>query len=227
MTPPRLRLICLGDSLTLGIANSELDRWPVQLALGLEKEWPGEYEVYTRANNGATTTDALNKVEGEVGYLLPAIVLVALGVNDALVRPGRLHPQVGAEDFRRNLEDLQRFHASKGAQTIFVIEHVPTPDERPAAQRYYVPGNGRSYPENYAPYREAMLASGRNLQSPVIDLPALIEADGLTSAALVMADGLHLTPAGNAIYARLILQRLREILPALSATIERAPVRHG
>jgi lysophospholipase L1-like esterase len=227
MTSPRLRMICLGDSLTLGIANAELDRWPVLLALGLEKEWPGDYEVYVRATNGATTTDALNKVEGEVGYLLPGIVLVTLGANDSLVRPGRLHPLVGVEDFRHNLEDLHRFHVSKGAQTIFVVEHVPAPDERPAPQRYYVPGNGRSYPENYAPYREAMLAAGRDLHAPVIDLPALIEADGLTSAALVMADGLHLTAEGNAIYARLILQRLREILPALAATIERKPVQHG
>jgi lysophospholipase L1-like esterase len=227
MTQPRVRLICLGDSLTLGIANSELDRWPVQLALGLEKEWPGEYEVYTRANNGATTFDSLGKIEGEIGYLLPAIVLVALGVNDALVRNTLQTAQVGLEDFRRNLVEHERFFTSKGAKTVFVVEHVSEPDARPADRRFYVPGNGKTYRENYEPYRQAMLTLGRELGAPVIDLPALIEKDGLTSAALVMADGLHLTPAGEAIYARLVVRSLHDILPTLAASIERKPAQHG
>jgi len=227
MTPSRLRIICLGDSLTLGVATSELDRWPVQVALGLEKEWPGAYEVFTRAYNGATTTDALNKVEGEISYLLPGILLVTLGVNDSLVRPGRLNPQVGLEDYRHNLEDLHRFAVSKGAQAVFVVQHIPEPDARPQDKRYYTLGNGKTYRETYAPYRETMLQAGRDLGVPVIDLPALLEKEGLTSAALVMADGLHLIPAGEAIYARLILQRLREILPALASSIERTPAKFG
>lgn len=227
MTLPRLRLICIGDSLTLGVATSDLDRWPVQVALGLEKEWPGTYEIFSRGWNGATTFDALNRVEGEVGYLLPGIVLVTLGVNDSLVRPFRSTAQVGLEDHRRNLEEIHRFNVSKGAQTIFIVQHVPEPDARPEGKRYYVPGNGRPYPENYAPYRENMLAVGRELNVPVIDLPAMLTEEGLTSAPLVMPDGLHLIANGEAAYARLILRRLREILPAMAAKIERTPAKFG
>jgi lysophospholipase L1-like esterase len=222
-----MRIICLGDSLTLGIANSELNRWPVQVALGLEQEWPGEYEVFTRAFNGATTADALNKIEGEVGWLLPGIVLVALGVNDALVRNTRRFAQVGVEDFLRNLEDIHQLVAAKGGRVVFVAQHVPTPDNRAPERRFYVAGNGRAYSENFEPYRRALLVASRVLEAPVIDLPLILNEAGATSAELVMADGLHLTDEGNATYAKLILRALRTILPPLASTIERKAVQHA
>ena len=209
-------MICLGDSLTLGIGSPELDKWPLRVALALEKEWPGAYDLYIRAWNGGTTTDALNKVEGEVGYLLPGIVLIALGVNDALVRKIRQTALVGVEDFRTNLEELNRFVVARGGQTIFIVQHVPEPDERPADRRYYVAGNGKTYRENYEPYCRVVNEVGAKGNIPVIDIPALLENEGTKSAALVIDDGLHLSSEGNATYARLVFRRLREILPTLA-----------
>jgi lysophospholipase L1-like esterase len=215
MKPDRQRIICLGDSLTLGLPDPELDKWAAQLALHLEKKWPATYDVYNRGYNGATTHDVLNKIESEVGYLLPAIVLVALGVNDALVRSFRRMPQVGVGDFQNNLADINHFVTAKGGKTVFVIEHVPDDDARPEGKKFSL-GNGKPYRENYAPYQQAVIEKGRELNVPVIDLPALMKAEGIATAEMVMEDGLHLTSAGHAIYARLIFGRLNDILPTLA-----------
>jgi lysophospholipase L1-like esterase len=219
MKPNRQRIICVGDSLTLGIPDPELDKWAVRLALHLEKEWPETYDVYIRGYNGATTADILNKVEGEVGYLMPAIVLVTMGVNDALVRSFRQTAQVGVEDFKNNLAELNRFVISKGGRTVFVAEHIPNEDGRPESARLIL-GNGKPYRENYAPYHQAVIDAGKKLNVPVIDLPALMKAEGTSSADIVMDDGLHLTSAGNAVYGRLVFGKLKDLLSSL-ATPER------
>jgi lysophospholipase L1-like esterase len=217
MKPNRQRIICLGDSLTEAIPDPVLDKWVTQLALHLEKKWPETYDVYNRGYNGATTHDLLNKIESEVGYLLPAIVLVAIGVNDSLVRGFRKTPQVGIEDFKTNLGDIDQFVRSKGGKTVFVVEHVPNEDGRREGTRS-VAGNGKLYRENYAPYCQAVIDAGKKLGIPVIDLPALMKAKGVSTADIVMDDGLHLTSAGHLILGKIIFEQLAPMLPGLATT---------
>jgi lysophospholipase L1-like esterase len=215
MKPNRQRIICLGDSLTEGIPDPVLDKWVTQLALHLEKKWPETYDVYNRGYNGATTHDILNKIDGEVGYLLPAIVLVAIGVNDSLVRSFRLTPQVGVEDFKTNLGEIDQFVRKKGGKTVFVVEHAPNEDGRREGNRSSA-GNGKLYRDNYAPYCQAAIDAGKKLSVPVIDLPGLMKAEGIFTADISMDDGLHLTSDGHAVYGRLVFGQLSPMLAELA-----------
>ena len=206
ISPTAMRIVCLGDSLTLAIGSAELDKWPVRVALELEKEYPERYALFIRAWNGATTFDALQRMTAEAGYLMPATVLVALGVNDAHVPSHRRSPQVGISEFASNLRELYRLVAEGGGNTIFVVEHMPAPS--PA----YIPGNGKTYAENYAPYRSAILEVAGQLNVPAFDIPSLMADRGIETGQIVVEDGLHLSKDGNTTYAELIFAQLRRLL---------------
>ncbi len=196
------RIICLGDSLTLAIGEAELNKWPVRLANDLAREFSESCELFVRAWNGATTFDVLQRLASEVGYLMPASVVVTLGVNDAHIPAHRESPQVGAIEFSANLREIHRWVTHLGGKCIFVAEHVPQPSNA------YVPGNGRTYAENYEPHLDVLRRCATELGRPLIDLPCLLKERGLSSADIVGSDGLHLTTEGNAVYAKLILPEL-------------------
>lgn len=192
------RIVCLGDSLTLAIGEAELDKWPVRMANRLEAEFPGEFSVYIRAWNGATTKDALERMPDEAGYLLPAMVFVALGVNDSLVRPHRRTAQVGVEEFVSNLREIHRLITEAGGSAIFVATHFP--DDRPDMPQ----GNGRTHAANFRPYHRALLDLSTDLEVPLIDIPATLKSRGLSTSELVVSDGLHLSAEGNAVYSEIL-----------------------
>ena len=205
ISPTAKRIVCLGDSLTLAIGSAELDKWPVRVALELEKEFSQQYALFIRAWNGATTFDALQRMTAEAGYLMPATVLVTLGVNDAHVPSHRQTPQVGIAEFATNLREIHRLVAEGGGNAIFAVEHVPVPSP------VYIPGNGKTYAENYAPYRQAILETADGLGLPVIDIPRLMADRGIETREIVGDDGLHLSRNGNAIYAEIIATQLRSL----------------
>ncbi|MFZ4779050.1 MAG: SGNH/GDSL hydrolase family protein [Terrimicrobiaceae bacterium] len=206
LSPTAKRIVCLGDSLTLAIGSAELDKWPVKVALELEKEFPERYALFIRAWNGGTTFDVLQRMTAEAFYLMPATVLVTLGVNDAHVPSHRRNPQVGTVEFASNLREISRLVTEAGGNTIFVVEHVPVPSSS------HIPGNGKTHAENYAPYRQAVLETAGELGCPVIDIPSLMADRGIETREIVVDDGCHLSRNGNAIYAKLILSQLRILL---------------
>ena len=207
--PPR-RIICLGDSLTLSIGLPELDKWPTQLASLLEQWQPGAFAVYNRGINGATSVAGIERMDAEVGYLLPGLVLVEYGINDAHIRDYRRTPLTGLPEFQSSLKEIHRYVTEKGGEVLFIAAHFPIPDRRPATTpNRYVPGNGKTYEENYAPYRNAVVETARSLRTRVIDIPAALQARGLTSHDLVVEDGLHLSARGNALYAEIVFRALQ------------------
>jgi len=216
MRKDRFRIICLGDSLTLGIPFGELDRWPTQLALAIEEKWPGRFSVYNRGTNGATARDALTRLDGEIGWLLPALVLVAFGANEAYMPAWRRTASVGVDQMRSDLREIHRYVAAKGGQTGFIAEHEPAPDNRPEGQNTYLPGNGKTYRENYLPYHRAVLEVARELNAPLIDIPAQMKAHQVTVDNLVVEDGLHLTLEGNRCYADAVFDAIQPILSAVT-----------
>ena len=76
----------------------------------------------------------------------------------------------------------------------------------------YIPGNGKTYAENYDPYRQAVSETAGELGCPVIDIPSLMVDRGMETREIVTDDGLHLSRNGNAIYAEIISARLRTLL---------------
>lgn len=210
MTTTPNRIICLGDSLTLSTGLSELEKWPTRLALGLEQWKPGAFAVYNRGLNGATTIVGLEEIDSQVGYLLPGIVLVEFGINNANIRSYRTKPRTGIPEFESNLAEMHHYLTRKGSPMVLIAAHAPIPDQRPeSTTNRYIQGNGKTYEENYLPYRTAILDMGKALKVPVIDIPSEIANRGFSSHNLVDVDGLHLSPAGNAIYSEIIFSLIQ------------------
>ena len=115
----------------------------------------------------------------------------------------RQTPQVGIEEFATNLREIHRLIAEGGGNTIFVVEHVPVPSPT------YIPGNGKTYAQNYDPYRQAVSETAGELGCPLIDIPSLMADRGIETSQIVTDDGLHISRDGNAIYAELIFSQLR------------------
>lgn len=210
-------IICIGDSLTAGIPDPELDKWVTRLAVGLESAYPGQYSVFNRGFNGATSTSAYERIEAEVSYLLPSIVLLAYGVNDAMVRPTRKKQQVSVEEFKSNLREYYRYFSEHRSPMVLIAAHHPGVDNRKklAPQQMYIPGNGKTYAENYEPYHCAIVKIGKELKVPVLDIPAELKRRGLTMKGRLMEDGLHLNCKGHQTYAELMLDPLKKVLKSL------------
>lgn len=210
MTTTPNRIICLGDSLTLSTGLSELEKWPTRLALSLEHWQSGAFAVYNRGLNGATTIVALDEIDSQVGYLLPGIVLVEFGINNANIRGYRTKSRTGIPEFESNLAEIHHYLTRKCSPMVLIAAHVPIPDQRSeSTTNRYVQGNGKTYAENYLPYRAAILDMANTLKVPAIDIPSEIENRGLSSHDLVETDGLHLSPVGNAIYAEIVFSSIR------------------
>jgi lysophospholipase L1-like esterase len=203
MSAQRKRIVCVGDSLTLAIGEAELDKWPTRLACALEKEYPGKYSLFIRAWNGATTCEALQRFMPEVSYLLPATVLIAYGVNEALVPASRHKPQVGLEEYANNLRELHRLVTEKKGDVVFLAQHIPS------ASSDYIPGNGKTYEENFNPYRKCLRQLAEELGVQLIDIASVLLDQGKASRDIVIKDGLHLTTYGNAVYTEIILSKLK------------------
>lgn len=205
------RIICFGDSITLGVGTAELDKWTIRLAIGLEQWRPGRYSLYSRGFNGATTAVGLERIDPELSYLLPATVLVAFGANDSYVPVHRRTPNVGVKEFENNLTEIARYINERGGRALFIAIHVPSLDRRTTGQPYAL-GTGQTYAEAYAPYRDAVeqVASGLKLAS--VDITSEVERRGKTVSDLVVGDGVHLSRAGHAIYADILLNILKNEL---------------
>jgi lysophospholipase L1-like esterase len=116
-------LICFGDSITQGAGLAENHRWTARLAFLLEERFPERFDVFNRGVGGNTTAMALDRIQADVVPLLPAIVLIEFGINDAYVYPWCKTPRVGLKDFRRNLEEIIRQVLSSGGHPRLIINH--------------------------------------------------------------------------------------------------------
>lgn len=196
------RVICFGDSITEAAEVASAQRWPRRLQYLLDEYWPGGFEVLNRGVGGNTSAQGLDRVGTDILPYLPAILLVEFGLNDANVYDWARVPRVSSDEFRKNLREFQRIAVHSGGQCVFVINH--TLGEVPGSQ-----GNGHSYQENFAPYNLVIRELAVTLNTPYIDLPALMAAHKIAVKDFVDSDGIHLTVKGNYLYAEMILAGLQ------------------
>lgn len=212
MTPTKI--VCFGSSLTETRAWAELDKWPTRLHLLLEQERPGEYEVYNRGVGGNTTAMGLERIATDIFPFLPAWVIIGFGGNDSNVRPYRKTPRLGLADFEINLEEICRLVKERGGRPILLNYHLPKQGEGEARDNY-LQGNGKTHAENLLPYQEAARRVAEKECAPLISIPNLMEAAGVTTADIVIPDGIHLNKKGSHFYGDQIARFLLPILHSL------------
>lgn len=196
------RIICFGDSITEAAEVGPEQRWPRRLQYLLDELWPGGFEVLNRGIGGNTSAQGLDRMGTDILPHLPGVLLVEFGLNDANVYDWARVPRVSLDEFRKNLREFQRIAVNSGGQCVFVVNH--TLGEVPGSQ-----GNGQSYRENFAPYNLVIRELAVTLNTPYIDLPAMMAAHNIAVEDFVDSDGIHLTAHGNYMYAEMILAGLQ------------------
>lgn len=164
-------VLAFGDSLTSGLGVPADQTYPAQLAARLTREGY-DYRVVNAGVSGDTTAGGLRRVDWAL-RLRPEVVIVELGVNDAL-RGQKL------ASVRENLEQIvARFQAS-GVRVLIAGMRLP-------------PNYGNPYAADfYRVYREVARARDAPL------MPFFLDGVGAIPR-LNQPDGIHPTAEGYAI----------------------------
>lgn len=203
-----MNIVCLGDSITEGQEILPADRWTALLQRRLDGWRPGRFRVYNRGVGGDTTEQGIERFASDVAPLLPGVVLVQFGLNDANVYDWSDAPRVSSGRFKENLRTLYGAIAGEGGQCVYLVNHrLGSVGGRQ--------GNGRSYNENMVPYDPAVREVARELGASTIDLSSLMCSRQIDVEGFVAADGLHLSALGNRHYAELVFERLQPLLEAI------------
>ena len=197
------RVVCFGDSITHAQACAEADRWTTQLAFQLEQASPGGFEVFNRGIGGNTTALALDRIQNDVIPLLPGLVLIEFGINDAYVFPWAKIPRVALPGYMENLAEILRQVRAAQGEAVLIINHPITTrtDQHPQ-------GNNISVGENLELYSQEARAWARNENLTVIDLPELLKQEVVSMEEFWSDDGVHLSPLGNRLYANFVFSSL-------------------
>ncbi len=200
-------IICFGDSITHGEEFPPQQRWTSLLQQRLDAEFPSHYRVYNRGIGGNTTAQGMDRFEYDVLPLLPGLLLIEFGFNDANIRDWSTLPRVSLNEFARNLREFHAIAQRQHSTVVFIINHLI--GEVPGQQ-----GNGATYNTNFAAYNACIRSVAQDLKAAFIDLPAMMQERGLDDGSFVSADGIHLSDAANSHYAEMVYSGLVSLFTA-------------
>jgi lysophospholipase L1-like esterase len=206
-------VVCLGDSITHGNGFPERDRWPTALQGLLDSRWPGVFAVYNCGCGGDTTAQGIERMQACVLPLMPGIVIVEFGFNDACCREWQAKPRVGKAEFQDNLEAIAAMVRGRNGSVVYLLNHIPV-------GKVGRQGDGVSYCRRVAAYNSVVRGVARRVGAPVVDWPGYIRRKGLKPADY-LRDAVHLSAAGNHKYASSVLDALGDSF-AVAAAKERA-----
>lgn len=195
-------IICFGDSITEGDEFPPECRWTTLLQEQLDNIQPGLCQVHNRGIGSDTTAQGLDRFAQDVLPLLPGLVLVQFGFNDANVPSWSDVPRVSLAEFERNLIEFHRVIVRKHGTCVFVVNHsigAVTGKQ----------GNGKTFNENYMPYSDAVRKLALELETPCVDLPLLMRQRGINLDDFLSLDLIHLSLEANELYADMIFEILR------------------
>lgn len=204
-----MNIVCLGDSITEATEVAPPQCWTQLLAEHLENWRPGDFTVHNLGIGGQTSTEGRARLESEVAPLLPGVLLVEFGLNDANVYDWTDAPRVALKEFAENLRFFHAYSQQRQGLCVFIANHLIGPV---TGQQ----GNKLSYEENFAPYNPMVRQVAAELGAACIDLPAMLTERGLTAKDMVLMDGIHLSAEGNRVYAELVYSHLRKIIKAIA-----------
>ena len=201
-----MNIVCFGDSITQAYNFAESDRWPTIIQFKLEAQRPGYFKVFNRGIGGHTTPQALRRIKEDVIPFLPAIVLVEFGINDRGNKDWIGDYWVSLDAYKRDLRVIHDIVIKGGGQCVFLVNHPLTTEPS------YPIAEDLSLLAEEMPYDTAIREVAKNLNAPLIDIPALLRSRKVTVSQLLSADGCHLSPEGNHHYAEAVYEELKLLL---------------
>ncbi|MCH2135581.1 MAG: GDSL-type esterase/lipase family protein [Phycisphaerales bacterium] len=210
-----IRVACIGDSITQGNANADVERnaWPAILQRMLDAHTPGRWLVGNFGRSGTTALRAGGRSwwdtpEHDAAIeFSPDIAIVNLGTNDASPRHAAIFE--GFQTDYADLIDMLQALPSRPAVHLSTLTPAMAPwgglessgDRRATVGRVV-----------------ALEAAARGLQ--VIDFMTPLEG-----RADLLPDGIHPVSGGNALMAAAAFEALTNETPAADATLFPVPVR--
>jgi len=173
----KIKVVCLGDSITWGFPHGTRYSWVAMLDEALEGEF------INQGINGNTTSDMLRRFDRAVLRYNPTHVVIMGGINDVIWR----------ESYDRIIVNLQTMAEKAVENGIKVIFGTPTGVDEPELERLLT--RIRNWIKDYS----------RQQNIDVIDFAAaFFDADGKIRSELLLADGGHPTIDGyRAIFAQI------------------------
>ena len=196
-----MNIICFGDSITEAAEVAPTDRWPTVLQSQLDEWRPGRFKVHNLGIGGHTSAQGFDRLDEDLLPVLPGLVVVQFGFNDANVRDWAVVPRVGLDEFKKNLREFHRIITVHQGRSVFIISHTigAVPGEQ---------GNGQSYKDNVKPYNIAIGQIAEELETSCIDLPSMMTQRQVDLGTFLAEDQIHLSVGGNRIYADMVFDGL-------------------
>ena len=89
-----MNIICFGDSITEAAEVAPTDRWPTVLQSQLDEWKPDRFKVHNLGMGGHTSAQGFDRLDEDLLPVLPGLVLIQFGFNDANVRDWAVVPRV-------------------------------------------------------------------------------------------------------------------------------------
>lgn len=199
-----INIICFGDSITEGAEFPVNARWTSLLQNKLDAVKPDTFIVQNRGIGGNTSAQGFDRFWSDVMPLLPGVLLIQFGFNDANVKDFSIVPRVGLEEFEKNLKEFHRIAKENNSVPVFLLNH--TIGDVDGNQ-----GNGKTYNENLQPYNETIRKIANESKAELIDIPLQMTLRDVEVNDFVSGDKLHLSIEANHIYADIIFSGLNQI----------------
>lgn len=201
------RIIGFGDSITAGASVELSKNWigVIRARLAKTPEF-SDVEICNAGVGGNTSREGLARYDADVEPLLPGVVIIEFGGNDAT---SDLTRHVKFDEFDKNIRSIVRNVRAKGGEPV-LMTFPPVVDEWHSTSNdaFFEPYGGCDGLVEV--YREITRALAKELGCKLIDLDEKLrqQMDKLGAEVVIQADGVHLTVEGNALAAQIILDAL-------------------
>ena len=181
-------IIVFGDSLVSCPQIKKRYRW-IEL---LKSKYRKKFNFKVFAYNGATTDDALKKINLILKNKSSSLNIIFFGVNDSVYYKSlKGKPRVNLKKFRSNLSKINNKILNKfKSKNVFIVSHK--------FYRKRLEGNKKTHNFSYKNYKNIILKFCKKKKLGIIDM--FNYSKNYSSKALCHADGLHLNNFGSKIY---------------------------
>ena len=200
-----INIICFGDSITAGSEFPVAARWTSLLQNKLDTAKAGVFTVHNKGIGGDTTANGFDRLGSDVLTLLPGVVLIQFGFNDANINSFSEQPRVSLAEFERNIREFCRIIIENNSMPVLIVNHsIGNIDGKQ--------GNGKTFNENAIPYSRIIRELAKENKVNVIDIPLQMSIRNIATQDFVAGDQIHLALNANPHYADIIYQGLNDLV---------------
>lgn len=187
LSKDKIKVLCLGDSLTEGYGVDKKDAYPAVLQSLLEKKGIKNVEIVNAGISGSTSASSLRRLQWHLkSKSKPQVIILALGANDGLRGQD-------VENSRKNLEKTVKLAQDNNIKVLVAGMKMP-------------PNYGNKYTRAF---EEIFPALAKKHKLPLI--PFLLEGVAAQKE-LNLPDGIHPNEKGYKIVAATVLKHLKPLI---------------